>query len=401
MGAVRPVIAFWRLRPRPGDTPVERLRALVNRGLWEQYANLPRRKIRHILKAIFWPVIAVAHSFAGVVRYGKRAQSNCGPPLATQLAQQYGIAVKDRLNPRHFYQFGLYRSDRFANARRFLPNMATRSLIKAANGRLSEWDKIDFAADCARLGLPHVKPLATFRNGRISPELAPDDLPRDALFLKPATLWKGLGGERWRHGLDGYVRDEEEPSTAEQFLERARRLSLKTPYVLQPVIRNHPDLLRINNGSLSTIRLTTGFEMGAPSPVLILAAFRMGTGRAVVDNFTSGGIAAGVDNRSGILGPAIGKDPIRPPYDVHPDTQQRITGTVLPFWNETVALCLQAHRCFPDLAIVGWDVALTPEGPLLVEANLTCCVEILQTTHGIAILDTPFTQVILSRIEHS
>ncbi len=398
MSTIRPVIAFWHLRPRTEDTPVERLRAHVNGGLWAHYASVPRRKVRHVLKALAWPVIAVAHSILGVARYGRRARSNHGTPLAMQFAQQYRVAVKDRLHPTHFYQFGLYRSDRLPGARHFLPNLATRSLIKAANGRDAEWSKIDFAADCKRLGLPHIEPLTSFRDGKLSPEISPADLPRGDLFLKPATLWKGLGGERWQYGNDGYSR-EDAKLTGEQFLERARVLSLEIPYVLQPAIRNHPDLLRINNGSLSTVRVTTGFAKGASTPVFILAAFRLGTGRAVVDNFTSGGIASGIDNKSGTLGPAIGKDPMRPPYHVHPDTQQSITGTVLPYWKETVELCLRVHNCFADLAIVGWDVALTPDGPLLVEANLTCCVEILQTSHGIPILDTPFTDVILSRIE--
>ncbi|MEO0361800.1 MAG: sugar-transfer associated ATP-grasp domain-containing protein, partial [Pseudomonadota bacterium] len=48
----------------------------------------------------------------------------------------------------------------------------------------------------------------------------------------------------------------------------------------------------------------------------------------------------------------------------------RITGTKLPFWEEAKALALDAHdRGFREYNLVGWDVAITPDGPMLIEGN--------------------------------
>jgi hypothetical protein len=56
-------------------------------------------------------------------------------------------------------------------------------------------------------------------------------------------------------------------------------------------------------------------------------------------------------------------------HDVHPVTGARVKGFRLPDWHRALDLTLRAHRVFYDFPSIGWDVALTPEGPVLVEAN--------------------------------
>ena len=41
----------------------------------------------------------------------------------------------------------------------------------------------------------------------------------------------------------------------------------------------------------------------------------------------------------------------------------------MPFWKEVLDLCSRAARIIPNLRSVGWDVALTPDGPVIVEGN--------------------------------
>lgn len=52
-----------------------------------------------------------------------------------------------------------------------------------------------------------------------------------------------------------------------------------------------------------------------------------------------------------------------------PGSMQSFSGFRLPYWNEALELCLQAHSMFSDFPSVCWDVAFTPEGPVLVEGN--------------------------------
>ena len=58
-------------------------------------------------------------------------------------------------------------------------------------------------------------------------------------------------------------------------------------------------------------------------------------------------------------------------YQGHPDTGVRFEGHAVPFYEEAVALCRRAHLALvPDLFLIGWDVAITPRGPLILEPNL-------------------------------
>jgi hypothetical protein len=72
----------------------------------------------------------------------------------------------------------------------------------------------------------------------------------------------------------------------------------------------------------------------------------------------------------------------------HPDTGARIEGTLLPWWEESLTLALRAHRGMRSIACVGWDVALTAGGPVLVEANWAPGARLAQAPSGIPLGDT-------------
>ena len=50
-------------------------------------------------------------------------------------------------------------------------------------------------------------------------------------------------------------------------------------------------------------------------------------------------------------------------------TGARIPGTAIPYWQEAVAMCLEASRVVPQVRFVAWDVAITPDGPVFIEGN--------------------------------
>jgi hypothetical protein len=119
------------------------------------------------------------------------------------------------------------------------------------------------------------------------------------------------------------------------------------------------------------------------------------TGRnAVVDNFHAGGWVAAVDIASGRLGPATDSGLKQPGtwIDRHPVTGAHITGRLLPDWHRVMTLVEEAHRHFPDRVGIGWDVAMTPTGPCIVEANLQWGLDMVQRTHRQPVGDSRFAQ---------
>ncbi|MHA3793571.1 sugar-transfer associated ATP-grasp domain-containing protein [Sphingomonas sp. YL-JM2C] len=214
-------------------------------------------------------------------------------------------------------------------------------------------DKSRFAERCRAAGLPCPETVATVTGGAIEIRADPADRP---LIVKPVH---GEGGDGLR--MLGPVTDG--PAL------RARLRGLRQDMLVQPLIAVHPALADIALGALPTVRIVTMIdEAGAPE--LVSATFRCASDpRARVDNMKAGGLIVPVALADGALGRACfgygGQD-----HDVHPATGAPIAGRTLPDWDAATALVVDAHaRAFADYVLIGWDVAFTPRGPLLIEGN--------------------------------
>jgi hypothetical protein len=103
---------------------------------------------------------------------------------------------------------------------------------------------------------------------------------------------------------------------------------------------------------------------------------------SVVDNFHAGGIAANVNITTGELGRATGGAwgaTAGGWFDRHPETGAPIRGRTLPCWKELIDLARRTHQlAFSDQVVFGWDIALLPDGPCVVEANKAPDLDIIQ-----------------------
>jgi hypothetical protein len=152
--------------------------------------------------------------------------------------------------------------------------------------------------------------------------------------------------------------------------------------VIQPVLRNHPRIEALNAGALSTVRVGSFVEDGRCT--LIAAFLRVAQGKAVVDNCSQGAIAIGVDLTSGALnqtGMTLAEYGRRV-HAMHPDTGVRFGSVTLPWWRETLELAERAALGLQPHATLGLDIAITPDGPVFVEANNAGCIVLLQDACG-------------------
>jgi hypothetical protein len=134
------------------------------------------------------------------------------------------------------------------------------------------------------------------------------------------------------------------------------------------VIDQHPDAARFNSHSINTIRAWM-YQPEDGVWELYKATLRMGVGRTIIDNLSSGGIGPLIDAETGVMGPAIGYRPERPVYGEHPTNGIRFEGEVVPMWDQVMALCKKAAGVFPFLRLVAVDVALSREGPVVLEVS--------------------------------
>jgi hypothetical protein len=149
--------------------------------------------------------------------------------------------------------------------------------------------------------------------------------------------------------------------------------------IVQPLLRNHEDLRQVvgDEAPLCTLRIVTITPDPGALAQVTHRLWRVGRHGVPVDNFAYGGTMLEV-TADGTVGLGVTRQGFRergPAAAVvahHGDTGRQMTGTRLPCFADAVELCRRAHaRLAPSAARLGWDVALTDDGPMLVEVNFS------------------------------
>lgn len=144
---------------------------------------------------------------------------------------------------------------------------------------------------------------------------------------------------------------------------------------IEELIIQHKKMNMICPTSVNTIRIMT-FVNDNKSEILY-AALRVGNGVYEVDNFHKGGMGVSIDTKTGRLkGEAIDKDLKH--FKKHPTTKTYFNNYELPYWKETKELVLKAALVNQNIKVVGWDVAITKNGPVLVEGNRRAGFDLVQ-----------------------
>jgi hypothetical protein len=140
-------------------------------------------------------------------------------------------------------------------------------------------------------------------------------------------------------------------------------------FIFQSEIIQHEELSKIYPYSANSIRIDT-FKTQKDNAEILSAYLRMGMNRKFVDNITAGGLYVGINLENGELK----KTAIRKLYNsddlflAHPDTNVKFEGYVIPYFNEVKELAVAAANWLPQ-SIVGWDFAISLDGPILIEGN--------------------------------
>jgi hypothetical protein len=154
-----------------------------------------------------------------------------------------------------------------------------------------------------------------------------------------------------------------------------RRAQGELGYLIQPIIDVHPSLEPLlSPHGVGTTRITTIDD--GEGHRLLAAAARFTTGTNVTDNFAhgaAGNLVGEVDLVSGrIVRCTASRTTTWPDMTSvvrHPDTGAVIIGFELPDWEAALDLVHRAAPTVPVLRLIGWDIAFTPTGPVIVEMN--------------------------------
>lgn len=373
------------LRPSAGVPPASSLAELRRMVRAAQWAQLSRpRRLAHLAALPLWPLVALVSSLAWQLpRHGAQAWRQSGRNPMLQLVDQLRLALTAGMWPHHYYMFELFRPELRQQAHAYLLRQETKrgaySILKDQPRKNQVFARKDlFAEACAAAALPHAGLIARIAGGAVDWRGGHQALPQHDLFVKPVQGRGGRGAERWRWSGADFVGAGNARATPEGLL--ARLCTRRNACIVMPRLVNHAALSGLALGTLATLRLVTCRDEH-DAPEVVAAALRFPRhAEAVVDNFHARGLAAIVELSSGALGAATDLGLARDSawHDRHPVSGAPITGFVVPFWSEANALAERAHAALGDRVVIGWDVAVLAEGPLLVEANGFPDLDILQ-----------------------
>ena len=138
-------------------------------------------------------------------------------------------------------------------------------------------------------------------------------------------------------------------------------------YLLEECIVQHPLMNELCAACVNTLRVVTVVQTDGTVQTLY-TLLRVGNGNSEVDNISSGGMYT-VPSESGEIIYPFFCDKTALYYENHPQTGFSFRGFRIPYYEDCIALCRQAALVEPHIRYVGWDVAVTPTGPVLVEGN--------------------------------
>jgi hypothetical protein len=363
------VIAGLPIALRRGSNAPNAAAADIRRAFAHRYwhPDSTRDSIELVTGLILAPFAVPIAALWFTTRNGPIVRRREGKGVVAQFIEQMRLYASSGVVGPWYYILSLHR-DGPRRAPTFLQRCETkRGIYALLRGKAGSplGDKRKFAGICAAAGLRCAScELVVDREGGDASELPDCDL-----FAKPLTGSGGKGAERWdrvapRSWSSG-------PLTLDDraLIEHLR--AKRRPMIVQKRVRPHPALEPLTSGATPTVRaLTMIDEQGEPE--VIAAVFRMSFGdNRTVDNIHAGGLACGVTLTDGRLGMAsnLGSDATLGWTKDHPTTGARIEGTILPFWSDVKRLAVKAHRLFADRLLIGWDIAITEDGPTLIEGN--------------------------------
>ena len=208
------------------------------------------------------------------------------------------------------------------------------------------------------------------------------------LFGKPVRYAQSLGAVGLK-SISGQTitTSTEQVMNLESYVEEVTRYFNEDGYLFQPLVTNHTSLHPVIGSTLATLRLLTvltpeGFK-------LYRAAWKIPAQHNFADNYwRPGNLIAGVDIHTGCITHVVsGTGPELRELSHHPQTDVSLVGYEVPQWGALCELALQGSRLFPRMPIIGWDLALTDQGPVIVEVNDLPDFGIMQLADKRGILD--------------
>ena len=185
---------------------------------------------------------------------------------------------------------------------------------------------------------------------------SPERSHGDSVFV--VSHWEDLPDDLLFHLSDGVAK-------------RLSDILGEYPLVFEEKVVQTAQMAVLNPSSVNTVRCMTALYPDGEAK-LFAAFFKVGRAGKVVDNAGKGGnVDTCVDVESGEIKYAIQFDGCHSvkDIDVHPDSGARLNGMVIEGWSSLKEQVCGFQKAFPFIKVAGWDIAVTDNGPVVIEVN--------------------------------
>jgi hypothetical protein len=321
-----------------------------------------------------------------------RGIAAAGRPLPLQALDMLRLGWRDGIDPILYPQLELYRPERrewadHALSRYEVGNGMLRRLHKLRpmphGERINLGDKLAFHLACRAHSLPSPRVLLHAGKGGVTwLEARTMNALDRSLFIKPRQ-WRGARKAMWLRRIAPFTWRTKSGVvwTRDELFDYLRGESRRRDLLVQEMLVNHPEIADLAEQSLIAIRVFTTLDAN-DTPVVTHAMLRV-ISKLEPTWHSKREHAARIDLASGRLARMCNDKDLWPGCwsDRDPVTGAAVNGRLLRAWPQIRALALEAQLVFSDRMLVGWDIALAPAGPVLLEGNSYPDVHFLQRVH--------------------
>jgi len=356
---------------------------------------------------------------ADVLRKGRAISREHGVSLARMLWEQARLARECGLGRKEYFSYELWRPDLSWDDKRSYVSVAWAEglwyhLSPQAYSCLLQ-NKLLSKQLFAAARLPHAKLIGIYDPewGYASdglPLRCPEDVRRwladvcpDAFVVKPIEGQRGHGIHLFERVNDAsgdegrYTSPETGPVDVDGVASvlTTQGAFHKTTYLdgspfsqarlIEERLLTHSDLRPLSPHACGHVRLVTLLTKSGDVE-LFAGPFHVQTLRQSSANY-GGCVGVGFEVATGELGlgrVSTSDSPLNLRAD--PVTGAEFYGVRIPWWEETKELARRAQRAFPFTRALGWDIAVTDDGPVLIEGNIRWSMQFVQVSAGRGLL---------------
>jgi hypothetical protein len=189
------------------------------------------------------------------------------------------------------------------------------------------------------------------------------------LFCKPTDKVCSLGAanlESYDRKSDSLVTKRGEHVSVSYFADQVEKFA-EGGYLFQTRLEPHPSIVSVCGNQLSTVRMFVLVD--EEGPLLLRASWKIPSGESVADNFwRDGNMLGGIDVETGEVIRVVRRSATKTePVEAHPKTGKSFKGLKFPQWKKMREVVMRGAAAVHSCHLQGWDVALTDQGPVLVE----------------------------------